>query len=111
MRYTLGVLLALAAVSAPGAKSQCAVEASPRVALPPLRFIRVKVTIEDRGLGRLELNGPEGLETASQVQAGPRTTWIEWKNVVLGDGDYEVDLLTASGCRASARIKVGTPEG
>lgn len=93
-----------------GAASACKVAAQPKLSLAPLRFVRVKVTIEDGTGGVAELVGPDGLETSSLVQAGPKTTWIEWKNVVLIPGDYDINLRGRT-CTARDRIQVAGGDG
>lgn len=87
-------------------KPGCAVEAQPSVSQEPLRYIRSKVTIEDGSGGKLTLVDELSDLTSSVVQAGPRTTWVEWKNVVLGAGEYDVVIQTAAGCVARSRLEV-----
>src|SRR4051812_39219236 len=87
----LAVWLSLAGVAPSG---RCSVKVAPRIAIAPVRFVRVKVQIEDRSGGTLTLDGPAGHETSSLIQAGVVTTWVEWKNVALIEpGEYEVRLL------------------
>jgi len=75
-----------------------------------MRYLRVKVTIEDRAGGELLLVGAEGVETSSLVNAGPRTSWVEWKNIVLVPGEYEVQLL-AGKCTARDTVVVSGGDG
>lgn len=90
-------------------KPSCAVAAQPAVSLAPLTFVRVKATVEDWRDGRqaasLELWGPDGYVTGSQVNPGPRTTWVEWRSLREGPGDYAV-VLQAPGCQARAQLSV-----
>lgn len=88
------------------AKPGCTVEVQPHLSQSPLRYIRSKVTIEDASGGRLTLVDELGEITSSQLQDGPRTTWVDWKNVVLEEGYYEVVLQTTSGCTARDRLEV-----
>jgi hypothetical protein len=82
------------------------VDVQPKAGLAPIRYVRVKVQIDDRRGGEVGLVGPEGLETSSLVQPGPRTTWIEWKNITLAPGDYAVIVATRGGCTSRDRITV-----
>ena len=100
-RILLLFLLFLPAIEL-NAGPACALGVQPRMALEPLRFIRIRVTIEGRDGGLLELVG----ETSSLIQPGPKTTWVEWKNVLLPAGDYEVLLRTPSKCAARETIHV-----
>lgn len=99
-------LLLVASLTWAALRPTCAVDPQPRQALAPLRFLRVKATVEDRLGGRLTLVDTDGPWTSSLVQAGPRTTWVEWRNVVLGAGDYEVVWQTAGGCTARGQVSV-----
>ena len=91
------------------ATKQCEVHAAPRITLAPARYIRVKVTDQNRAGGRLQLDGPDGMETSSAIQPGPVTTWVEWKSLVLGPGVYEVVFVTA-GCVARETVTVSGGE-
>src|SRR5262245_29374811 len=75
--------------------TRCAVVAQPRVALAPVRYLRIKTQVDaseaDR-FARLVLVDADGEVTSSQLQLDARTHWVEWKNVVLGPGQYEVVL-------------------
>ena len=112
-RLAFGLFLALASAGLESAPS-CKVDAQPRITLPPLRYMRIKVTIERdasaRG-ARLMLLGPDGEETASDLHTDVRTQWVEWKNLVLGAGNYEVVLQVSNGCIARSTIQVGEPDG
>lgn len=96
------------------ASPRCAIDPKPRVAQPPLRFIRTKVTIEPDAANRearLVLVDEFSEITSGKVLTDVRTTWIEWKNVVLGPGEYEVvlvvvDSLQHQTCTARERITV-----
>jgi hypothetical protein len=89
----------------------CTVDAQPKIGLAPIRYVRVKVQTQDRAGGELMLVGPSGLETSSLIQAGPVTTWVEWKNVLLGEpGDYEVRFAGPK-CTARDRVQVAGGDG
>lgn len=101
----LGVPAGIAlAVGLAAAAPRCAVIAAPKVATSPVRYARVRVTIEQEGdprEARLDLIGPDGLERSSEIDAFVRTQTVEWPNVFLtAAGDYEVRLIVSNGCRA-----------
>lgn len=101
------LILTIPAHSAPA----CQVNVQPKVALAPVRFLRIKTTIEHDARNRdarLELNGPNGFETGSDLQTDVRTRWIEWKNILLvTPGTYEVWLgVNGSGCQAREQVIV-----
>lgn len=105
------LLLLFTLLSPPATK--CEVNAQPALSIAPLRFIKSKVIIE-RGTAteaRLALVDEGGEVTASGLHTDYRTQWVEWKNVVLGPGIYEVVLQTNAPCRASARIEVHGNDG
>jgi len=79
--------------------------------MAPLNYVRVKATIEDRSGGKVVLVDEGGEWTSGLAQPDVRTSWIVWKDLRLGPGAYEVVLVTAGGCRASARLEVHGPEG
>ena len=90
------------------AASSCAVDAQPKKSIYPLRYIRTRVTIE-RGTARearLFLIDEGGEITSSGVDVSFRVQQVEWKNVVLGPGEYEVVLRTSGGCAARDRLEV-----
>lgn len=103
----LALLLLIVAMSPwVRATDGCGIEAAPRAGIAPIRYVRVKVMIDDRRGGEVGLVGPQGLETSSLVQPGSRTTWIEWKNITLGPGEYAVIVQTSGGCTSRDRINV-----
>lgn len=86
---------------------QCSVKVAPQIGQAPMRYLRVRVTIEPGARDAfLELVGPVGRETSSEVHTDRRTQQIEWKNVVLGPGEYDVILRTSVGCMARDRVVV-----
>lgn len=110
------------------AAALCSVEATPKVALPPLRTVRLRVKVEPQESWRtasVTLYDPNGLEMrTSQVwdQSGgakaARTTQIEWFALPPAEpGIYTVVLTVTTprkdwGCQAQDRIMVGVePEG
>ena len=106
---TAGISIAMSCVViafAWASRPPCSVDVRPNVSLEPLRYVRVKVVIDDGSGGTLALVDEISEWTSSKIQAGPRTTWIEWKNVVLEAGEYEVALRTAGGCTARGRLEV-----
>ena len=84
----------------------CAVDPQPRITQPPMRYLRVRVTVEDRVSAVVSLESESGRVTSSYINSGPKTSWIEWKNIYEDSGDYEVRLLTASGCSARSTVEV-----
>jgi hypothetical protein len=87
--------------------SKCAIEVKPVVALAPLRYIRIKVILEEYPVrASLTLLDAGGEITSSEPRGNVRTEWIEWKNVSLGEGEYVVTLQVSNGCSATARISV-----
>lgn len=103
------LLMLLSSVGPSSAANQCAVQAQPTLSLAPLTFIRVKVTIEReprRREARLSLVSIEGVERSSELQTDVRVQWIEWKNIALDPGEYDVVLQVSNGCIARQRIEV-----
>lgn len=84
----------------------CAIDVQPRIGTEPLTFVRVKVTVEDRLGGAVALLDGVGEWASSLVQPGARTTTVEWKDLDLGAGQYEVGLRTSGGCTARSSIEV-----
>lgn len=104
----VALLLLLLTPALGHAEKQCDVAVQPHVGLAPLRYLRVKTTIE-RGSAReaqISLDGPQGFETRSSVDTTYRTVQTEWKNITLLAGEYEITLHTSSGCFAHDRIIV-----
>lgn len=92
-----------------GSEPPCGVQVQPRLALAPVRFVRVKAWTDAMRGGRLVLLGEDGVETSSDLLPGPRTTWVEWKNLALVAGDYEVRFMAGS-CTAHDQIHVAGGE-
>jgi hypothetical protein len=105
------LLLILATLSPP----RCAVNAQPRTTFAPLRYLRTRVTIEpDEEARDARLSLADGSESwrSSEVQLGPRTSWIEWRSLDVPAGEYAVILETFNSvghllCRAVQPIIVG----
>jgi len=106
IRAVLVLLIALSSIARASSKPACTVDAQPSLSQEPLRYIRSKVIIEDGSGGRLVLMDEGGEWTSGIIQPGPRNTWVEWRNVVLGAGEYEVVLQTVRGCIARSRLEV-----
>lgn len=102
----MNVLLLLLAILAGPSKPTCAVDVQPRLDVAPVRYVRTKATIEDRSGGLLSLVDEVGAWASSVIQPGAITSWIEWKDLGLDTGMYEVVLQTGHGCVARQRIEV-----
>lgn len=76
------------------------------VAQAPVRGLFIKTIDEQASGGGLFLVDEGGEITSSLVQPGARTTWMDWKDLVLGEGEYEVQFKTGAGCFARARLEV-----
>jgi hypothetical protein len=94
--------------------ARCAVDVQPRISMAPARYLRVKASIEpddaNRG-ARLVLVDEGGELTSSLIQLDAKTHWIEWKNILLGPGEYEVVLIVVDStdhqtCQARAHVEV-----
>ena len=104
--YLLGLLVC--PLMTKGA-ARCSVEVTPRVAQAPVRYWRVTTRVLDapvRGV-RVELHGPNGLETVSEPPADRKTNILEWKNLFMTEpGEYVVFLGTSTGCTANTNVQV-----
>jgi hypothetical protein len=112
MKYAavLILLLTVSASRTPEAAPECAIsKLAPRVSQAPLRYIRFSAVIENRGGGEVALVDEGGVMTSSLVQPGARTTQVEWKNVVLGPGEYGI-VLAAGKCTARDHLTVAGGE-
>lgn len=101
---TLSVLLVLLH-AALNARPACAVDVTPRLSQAPLRTLRSKATIEGGAGGRLVLMDDFSDITSGNIQPGARTTWVEWKDLSLDTGEYQVVLLTP-GCISRQTVSV-----
>lgn len=111
MRWPSVLLLLLLPATANPAPPDCSLtKLAPRQSLAPVRYIRFTAVIENRGGGEVALVDEGGVMTSSLVQPGPRATLVEWKNVVLGPGEYEV-VLMAGRCTAHERLTVVGGDG
>lgn len=109
----LALLALLTALTPQAATSTpaCKVDVQPKITLAPLRYLRMRVTIEVNPANdgaTLWLTGPDGFVTSSEIHVGPdgpRTQQVEWKNIVEPVGEYEVELaVNGSGCHARDRM-------
>ena len=111
MRRLLPLLLLLIPLSANSAPKPCDItKLAPVQSLAPLRYLRFTVITESRAGGNVFLVDEVSELTSSQVPEGARATLIEWKNIVLEPGEYEVQWVTA-GCTARARVIVSGGDG
>lgn len=104
------LLLLLTLLATPSNRECDITKLAPVVSQAPLRYIRFSAVIENRGGGRVVLVDEGGEWTSSVIQPGARTTQIEWKDVVLGPGEYEV-VLVAGKCTARGRLTVAGGDG
>jgi hypothetical protein len=111
----IGLVLAFLGMRSAEAAPACAVQVLTPSALAPMRYVKLRTIVEpdekNRG-GRVALYGPEGdEETASGIHTDSRTKQIEWKNLTLVPGDYQVrltvdDEMGKARCVATGRIMV-----
>lgn len=112
MRLLLLLLLCLTLPASAGesAKACDITKLAPMISQAPLRYVRFTAIIENRGGGFVALVDEGGEWTRSLVQPGARATLIEWKNIVLGPGEYET-VLVAGSCTARGRLQVAGGDG
>lgn len=119
-RLVLCSLVAAAVVgrSAAGEPPPCTLSVMPRVALAPLTTIHITTHVDEpakvytASLILLDSFGEirrsqlwEGRDAAARVS---RTLETDWKTLHLGDGAYEVQLVTSvRSCGARQHIEVG----
>lgn len=108
-RLLASLLIAISVLgsSKGNATPACAVDVQPKIAIIPVRGLKIRVTIEPPAgsVARLELNGPEGFVTSTELRTDVRTQWIDWKQLVLDTpGEYEVWLGVSNGCIAKGRV-------
>lgn len=107
----LAALLIVLSICDGRAAPQCAVDAQPKLSQAPLRYMRLKVTVEPqedpvRGATVALVDQDGEVVRSSFLDMPPRTSWLEWRSIVVGPGEYVVVVMTTTQCRATQQITV-----
>lgn len=88
-----------------------AIDVSPRFAFAPAA-VRVRVTVDpkpDQRLVRVQADSGVNLRASEYElhgEDGPRTTWIDWRDLPAGDYVVTADVATSTDWVAQARTTV-----